>query len=194
MSRYKDLGKILEKLNDYKVDAEAFKRGNPDYKTWLHSLDMTTRTTFERALEAIITVVHDYPVGEHSPFKNTALYIVGSSVTNETYNDIDIALVGMEEDKITDKIIDHFRRYIQHYTCAKNIDVARNTLYSSDYTSYLAARIKTEDDNEVSIDFLIDRSGKTIKEWEYQQAERMERYVSIKRLDEKTKGGLDAFA
>ena len=93
MSRIKDLGEILEWYDNIKVDAEAFKRGNPDYKTWLHSLDRTARNTFERALEAILVVVQDYPVGEHSPFKNTALYIVGSSVTNETYNDIDIALV-----------------------------------------------------------------------------------------------------
>ena len=39
-------------------------------------------------------------------------------------------------------------------------------------------------DNDVTIDFLIDRSGKTIEEWEYRQAVSEERYVFIERLDD----------
>ena len=177
MSRLDDLGEILDGYKNHHVDAEAFKKGNPAYHDWLHGLDEEVRNTFERALEAINVVVHDYPVREHSPFKNTALYIVGSSVTNEDYHDIDIALVGMEENSITDEIIDHFKRYITHYTRAKSIEVARGTIY----TSHPATRIKTSDDKEVSIDFIIDRSGKTIKEWEYQQAVNQERYVFVRK-------------
>ena len=183
MSRLDKFEEILESYENIHVDAEAFKKDNPEYKEWLKKLDVNTEIDLEKTLIAIKQVVSQSIIGEHSPYYDTALYIVGSSVTRDDYDDIDIALVGMKQNYISDGLVDCFARCVQNHAGANGLGVAKQSFNGN----HSAARIKFANKGK-SIDFFIDRSGKTIKEWEYQQAVAQERYVligSLGRMDTK---------
>ena len=98
MSRLDKFDEIMDDYEKRRIDAEAFKRGNPSYKEWLEKLLPAEKNKVEELLSMVYFDVAMCNANKGDTYKDTALYVVGSSVTEDTYNDIDIVLVGMKEE------------------------------------------------------------------------------------------------
>lgn len=183
MSRLDNFEEILDSYDNFKVDAEAFKKCNPNVIDWREKLPEDLRKKVHSVItRGILYVVHQYPVAEFSPFYNAVLYAAGSSVAEEKYNDIDLVIVGVKKESIDYRMIELFAHHIEFAikrgeNPEANLDINKKVCWS-----HPVARVKEISKDDVLIDFIIDMSGKTVEEWEYQQAAAKERYVYIKSL------------